>query len=90
MLQRNDISEVRRSIGNAQVDYKFHFLPDLHANLNLGYDVSTGLGTIFVSDSAAANYHRTPDAKHGGIDNKYRQKKANTLLEFYFNYVKGI
>ncbi len=90
LLQRRDISEVRRSLGNAQVDYKFHFLPDLHANLNLGYDVSTGLGTIFVPDSAASAYHRTTDAKHGGINNKYRQKNANTLLEFYFNYVKEI
>ena len=53
LLQRNDISEVRRSIGNALFDYKVHFLPDLHLNLNLGYDVSTGLGTIFVPDSAA-------------------------------------
>ena len=90
LLQRRDISEVRRSVGNAQLDYKFHFLPDLHANLNLGYDVSTGLGTINVPDSAASAYHRTTDAKHGGIDNKYRQKKANTLLEFYFNYAKDI
>ena len=90
LLQRKDISEVRRSIGNAQIDYKFHFLPDLHANVNLGYDVSTGLGTISVPDSAAANYHRTTDARHGGINNKYRQKKANTLFEFYFNYVKDI
>lgn len=90
LLQRRDISEVRRSIGNAQLDYKFHFLPDLHANLNLGYDVSTGLGTINVPDSAASAYHRTTNAQHGGINNKYRQKKANTLLELYFNYVRDL
>ena len=90
LLQRKDVSEVRRSVGNAQIDYKFHFLPDLHANLNLGYDVSTGLGTIYVPDSAASAYKRTTDKMHGGINNKYRQKKANTLLEFYFNYVKDI
>ena len=90
LLQRNDVSEVRRSIGNALIDYKVHFLPDLHVNLNLGYDVSTGLGTIYVSDSAASAYRRTTDTKHGGINNKYRQTKANTLLEFYLNYVKEI
>ena len=90
LLQRNDVSEVRRSIGNALIDYKVHFLPDLHVNLNLGYDVSTGLGTIYVSDSAASAYHRTTDAKHGGVNNKYRQTKANTLLEFYLNYTKDI
>ena len=90
LLQRNDISEVRRSIGNALIDYKVHFLPDLHVNLNLGYDVSTGSGTIKVSDSAASSYHRTTDAMHGGINNKYLQKKANTLLEFYLNYSKNL
>ncbi|MEP6927028.1 MAG: TonB-dependent receptor, partial [Ginsengibacter sp.] len=90
LLQRKDVSEVRRSIGNALLDYKVHFLPDLHVNLNLGYDVSTGLGTIYVPDSAASAYHRTTDSKHGGVNNKYLQKKANTLLEFYLNYAKDL
>ncbi|MBA2249747.1 MAG: SusC/RagA family TonB-linked outer membrane protein [Chitinophagaceae bacterium] len=90
LLQRTDISEVRRSIGNAQFDYKFHFLPDLHANLNLGYDVSTGLGTINVPDSAASDYHRSSDGKHGGRIGKYRQKNANTLMEAYLNYGRDL
>ncbi|HEY0609915.1 MAG TPA: SusC/RagA family TonB-linked outer membrane protein, partial [Chitinophaga sp.] len=37
---KNDKGEVKRSLGNIQFDYKFHFLPELRANLNLGYDVS--------------------------------------------------
>jgi TonB-dependent starch-binding outer membrane protein SusC len=90
LMQRKDISEVRRSIGNAQIDYKLHFFPDLHANVNLGYDVSSGLGTINVPDSAASAYRRTTDAKHGGINNKYLQKRSNTLFEFYLNYVKEV
>ena len=84
LRQRNDISEVRRSIGNALIDYKVHFLPDLHVNMNLGYDVSSGLGTIFVPDSAAASYERTPDKKHGGIDNKYLQKKCKYIIRILF------
>jgi len=51
--QREDKSEVNRSIGNIQFDYKLHFFPDLHANLNLGYDISRGKGTVFVPDRAA-------------------------------------
>ncbi|HVZ98022.1 MAG TPA: TonB-dependent receptor [Chitinophagaceae bacterium] len=90
LLERHDLSEVRRSIGNALFDYKVHFLPDLHVNMNLGYDVSTGLGTIYVSDSAAAAYERSNDKKHGGINNKYLQKNSNTLFEFYLNYTKNI
>jgi iron complex outermembrane receptor protein len=88
--QREDKSDVKRSIGNIQFDYKLHFLPDLHVNLNLGYDVSKGEGTVFVPDSAASDYLRSPDAKHGGRDNEYKQNKSNTILETYLNYVKDL
>jgi TonB-dependent starch-binding outer membrane protein SusC len=88
--ERTDKSEVKRSIGNIQLDYKVHFFPDLHVNLNLGYDISKGEGTIVVPDSAASAYLRSPDAKHGGVNNKYLQKKSNKLLEAYLNYVKDI
>jgi len=88
--QKEDKSDVKRSIGNIQFDYKLHFLPDLHVNLNLGYDVSKGEGTIFIPDSAASSYLRSPDAKHGGVDNQYKQNKSNTILETYLNYVKDL
>ncbi len=74
-----------RSIGNIQFDYKFHFLPELHANLNLGYDVATGKGTTFVSDSAAIGYLA---GGTGGSNNYYKQTQKNTLFDFYLNYVK--
>ena len=67
-----------------QADYKLHFLPDLHANINLGYDISEGTGTIFVSDSSSLEYST------GGQNNQYRQTKANYVVEFYFNYIKDI
>lgn len=82
LYDRHDNSDPQRSIGNIQFDYKFHFLPDLHANLNLGYDVSKGTGTVFVSDSSSLEY-----ATHGE-NNHYKQTKQNSLLEFYLNYVK--
>jgi iron complex outermembrane receptor protein len=82
--ERIDKSSPQRSIGNLQLDYSFHFLPELHANLNLGYDISKGKGTVFVSDSAAADYTR------GGRNTRYQQKKQNELLEFYLNYVKDL
>ncbi|HSC37171.1 MAG TPA: SusC/RagA family TonB-linked outer membrane protein, partial [Chitinophagaceae bacterium] len=82
--QRYDKSNPKRSIGNIQLDYKFHFLPELHANLNMGYDVSSGTGTVFVSDSAAADYTR------GGRNTQYKRTKQNTVLDFYLNYVKDL
>ncbi len=85
--QRVDKSNPVRSIGNLQLDYKFHFLPDLHANINLGYDVSNGTGTVFVSDSAASDYVA---GGTGGQNNQYKQTKTNTVFDFYLNYVKEL
>jgi TonB-linked SusC/RagA family outer membrane protein len=91
--QRNDKSTVLRSIGNIALDYKFHFLPELRANLNLGYDVSQGTGKILVNDSAAMSYRRFKDLSgvyHGGIENHYSQYKDNAVVEFYLNYLKEL
>ncbi|WP_207429414.1 SusC/RagA family TonB-linked outer membrane protein [Pedobacter sp. SYSU D00535] len=87
LYQREDIGTPVRSIGNIQVDYKFHFLPELRANLNLGYDIARGKGTVFVTDSAAAEYIV---GGAGGLNNRYQQNRNNTLLDFYLNYSKEI
>ncbi|UOE46804.1 TonB-dependent receptor [Mucilaginibacter sp. SMC90] len=91
--QRDDKSNVYRSIGNLTLDYKFHFLPELHANVNLGYDVSNGRGTVFVSDSAASGYKRYKDANgvfHGGTNTQYKQLQSNKIFEGYLSYAKDI
>lgn len=81
---RQDESTVKRSLGNAEFDYKFHFLPDLRANLNLGYDYSESEGTNYIPEYASWKYF------DGGEDKAYSQRKRNTLLDFYLNYVKEI
>ena len=93
LMQRDDRSNVQRSIGNAVVDYKLHFLPDVHAVLNVGYDISQGTGTVIVNDSAAMSYRRFKDASnvfHGGQNTQYKQTKTNTYLNFYLNYAKDL
>ena len=85
--QRDDASSVNRYIANAQIDYRFGLLPELRANLNLGYDRFYGEGTVEVPDSAAFSF----DAVNGGGEmNRYSQTRINELLEFYLNYVKEI
>jgi len=74
-----------RSIGNLQLDYKFHFLPELRANVNVGYDISQGKGTYFVPDSAASGY---VVGGEGGSNNEYRQDRTNTVFDAYLNYNK--
>ncbi|MBA9077825.1 SusC/RagA family TonB-linked outer membrane protein [Rufibacter quisquiliarum] len=81
---RNDRSEVQRSFGNAQIDYSFHFLPELHANLNLGYDIAKGQGTVFVPAEAAQSFSVR------GVNNQYLQRVNNKVLEGYLNYNKDI
>ncbi len=77
-------STVQRSYGNISFDYNFPFLPELHANLNLGYDVAKGDGKIDVPAYAAQNY------LDSGMHNKYANKINNQVGEFYLNYNKTI
>ncbi|MDR2448692.1 MAG: SusC/RagA family TonB-linked outer membrane protein, partial [Prevotellaceae bacterium] len=78
----DDQSDVMRSIGNVQFDYKMHFLPELRANLNLGYDVSQGKGDKIIQPWSPDKYGQ------GGEKSKYEQDKQNLLFEFYLNYTK--
>ena len=82
--QTNDVSTVNRYIINGSVDYRFPFLPELRANLNLGYDRSYGEGTRDIPANAAFLYSQ------GGLDLEYSQTKINELLEFYLNYVNEV
>jgi iron complex outermembrane receptor protein len=84
--QREDKSNVNRFIGNVQLDYKFHFLPELRANLNVGTDLSKGTGTIKVPPTAASQLR----GGRAGTNNEYKQENENKLLEFYLNYATDL
>ena len=83
--QTDNQSTVKRSLGNVQLDYKFHFLPELRANLNLGYDYFSTVGHNNASSEAAFTY------RNGiGKKNDYTQDGKSQLLDFYLNYVKEL
>ncbi|WKS94564.1 SusC/RagA family TonB-linked outer membrane protein [Riemerella columbina] len=84
LYQRKDISYVRRVLGNVQFDYKFHFLPELRANLNLGLDYADSNGSVTNLPTLAQNYTEKGNYKH------YTQEKKNQLLEFYLSYAKKL
>ena len=88
LTDKSDKTKVYRSIGNAQFDYKFHFLPDLRANLNLGYDVSKGTGDVITVDNSPMSWTWGNFKKGFGENSSFWQLKRNTLLEFYMNYNK--
>jgi TonB-linked SusC/RagA family outer membrane protein len=83
---RADNSTVKEYLTNASVDYRFKFLPELRANLMMGYDYSKGEGTVVVPNYAAFAF----DALNGGgVNNIYEQTKKNSVLETYLNYKKA-
>jgi len=86
--QRENISDVYRVLGNVQLDYKMHFLPELRANVNLAYDHSQSNGTNIVPDNAAFDYD--PSGTTSGYNSMYDETKGNELLETYLNYNKDL
>ena len=79
-----DVSSVWRGLGNVQLDYKFHFLPDLHFNVNAGIDYAKSEGAKTVSGAYKIGY------ADKGTYREYSQEKKNKLLETYLSYTKTI
>lgn len=83
LRQYKSTSDIKRVIGNADVDYKLHFLPELKFHATVGYDYAEGKGKIYVPEEAA-DYATT-----GGRDFTYGpQINTNRLLTTYLNYNK--
>lgn len=79
-----DVSSVWRGLGNIQLDYKFHFLPDLHFNVNAGYDYAKSNGAKTISGLYKIG------AADAGNYREYSQEKKNKLLETYLSYTRNI
>lgn len=84
---RDDNSDVKRLLGNIEMDYKVHFFPDLRLHLNLGLDDSWSDGSVYVPEYAPWEYDTV---NGGGLTTSYGQEKRNEILEFYGNYVKDV
>jgi TonB-linked SusC/RagA family outer membrane protein len=85
----NDRSTVYRAITSLALDYKFHFFPDLHANVNVDYDGSDGSGFIDIPPTSASEQPGVADANgvlQLGNDSKYKSTIGNSTLEGYLSY----
>jgi iron complex outermembrane receptor protein len=80
--QTDDQSNAKRYIGNFDVDYQFHFLPDLHLKITAGIDNTSSSGDNIQPVTAAWQ------AETGGYKNHYTQDKTNKLFDTYLNYKK--
>ena len=88
----NNHNKTWSSSGNIQIDYALHFLPELHLNLNLGYQVSkndqrsiTAANSVmaWTNDGLMSN-----NAAGAATLYKWHELQRNTLLDFYVNYKK--
>ena len=90
IMQSTNASKVNRILGNLQLDYKFHFLPELRAVVNFGYDQSKGEGNPTVAKNSAVSDGNGGNAltdKFGERSN-YSSSFTNKLLDGYFVYNK--
>ena len=82
LLEQTDAqSQVYRIVGNADMDYRMHFLPDLKLHLAYGYDYAVGKGYTFVPETAASNY-----AQKGYYSPYGPAEKHNNIFTAYLNY----
>lgn len=91
LMENDNHSNVYRVISSLGVDYKLHFFPDLHLNVNVGYDGSRGMGAQNIPGYAASNLDTYKDANgvyYSGYYHSYKQVNENKLLEGFFSYAK--
>ena len=74
---------VKRLIGNFDVDYRMHFLPELKAHVSVGGDFAQGWGVYYCPEGVAQSFDVD------GANNKYGpQNSINYLFTAYLNYNK--
>lgn len=79
--QHEQTSNAWDFIGNVEVDYRFHFFPDMRAHANVGIDVTKGKETLYLPyESAEAHLH--------GRKGSDFQFKSNKMLTAYLQYAK--
>lgn len=85
LMQRDNTGDANRAYGNLNFDYKFHFLPELKAVINLGYDETKSKG-YDVSDRLVPT--TDTDQLFKGSYKENEQTRTNALLDGYLNYKK--
>jgi len=86
LLQTYDTGISNRFFGNIEMDYKFHFLPELRAVINVGFDETNGERSRRAGADAASSGANN-NIPYG--TNEYTEEnRKNKLLDFYFNYNK--
>ena len=97
LMQRQEPKKVYKLLGNIELDYKMHFLPELRAVVNLGIETSKADQQRTYSNNAIQTYKipdqakfpNTPYAFSPGLDYKEVQNILNKTLDSYLAYEKN-
>jgi len=81
------IGKTLSSVGNIQFDYALYWCPELHFNLNLGYQVSKNWSNTNTAPNSIQAWRGNYKDGAGTHYNWYELQR-NTLLDFYINYKK--
>lgn len=90
LKQRRDVSNFNRGFGNIKLDYSFHFLPELHAIANLGFDVGKTDGRTKEDSTSRNTYNLQGTDAYKGLDNQYSNDFNNYFAEYTLNYTKEV
>ncbi|HKK11348.1 MAG TPA: SusC/RagA family TonB-linked outer membrane protein [Flavobacteriaceae bacterium] len=85
LLLRDNRQRAKRNISNIQLDYKFHFLPELRLNVNAGFDYEEYDGRYITNPNAGFNRVNPDQLASQGT---YYGFNKNRLLDVYLNYKK--
>ncbi|MDE5785395.1 MAG: SusC/RagA family TonB-linked outer membrane protein, partial [Duncaniella sp.] len=92
LMDQNQKRKVWSSVGNIQFDYALHWLPELHFNLNLGYQVSKNEKNTVTEANSIMSWRNDGLTNYGapGASTLYKwwELQRNTMLDFYINYRK--
>ena len=90
--EERNISNTNRLFGNINIDYKFHFFPDLRAIVNVGMDRNSGTGSVTVNPLSRSGFNVNLPVGQRAIGS-YTETWYNNLnqnLNAQLNYTKTI
>ncbi len=92
--QRDRPENVLRFLGNIELDYKMHFLPELRAVVNLGLDATQAKIRETFSDNSLATYRVINNGAdfvfNPGKNYGEYQSRTNNTLDAYLVYTKNL
>ena len=89
--ERRSVGNQFRFFGNINIDYKFHFLPELRVIVNAGMDKQDGDGSVTVNPLSRSGFNNNPNlptSQIGSYSETWFHNK-NENLNAQLNYTKA-